>query len=177
MQDNSKCLPQRIMISRDGVHAIKKEKPILSVIIKYIKKCVELCGIGTSGQAHSWVDLNQDSFIHSPNIQLCARYHTRLCGCNTEDNHCSSEISPEQFTRTCQHIRYVIKLRGQCRYILIKGNKCLSVKSSLKGSNTNQWERKDYSTYSSGTMDHPFREVKRISHKEKVDEANHIKTV
>jgi len=47
----------------------------------------------------------------------------------------------------------------------------------LKGSNTNQWERKDYSKNNSGTMDHPYREVKRISHKEKVDEANHIKTV
>ena len=33
----------------------------------YIKR-VELCGIGTSGQTHGWVDLSQDSFIHSPNI-------------------------------------------------------------------------------------------------------------
>lgn len=64
MQDNSKCLPQ---VSREGAHAIKKEKPILSVIIKYIKNCVELCGVGTSGQTHGWVDLIQDSFIHSPN--------------------------------------------------------------------------------------------------------------
>ena len=79
---------------------------------------------------------------------------------------------------TRPRIRYVIKFRGQCRHILIKRkNRCLSVKSSLKGSNTNQWERKDYSTNSSGTMDHPHIEAERISHKEKVDDVNHIKTV
>ena len=95
-----------------------------------------------------------------------------------EHNHCSNDTLLEQLTMTRQHIRYVIKFRGQCRHILIeRKNKCLSVQSSFKGSNTNQWERKDYSTNSSGTIDHPYREVKRISHKEKVDEANHIKTV
>lgn len=77
-----------------------------------------------------------------------------------------------------QRIRDVIKFRGQCRHSLIKRkNKCLSVQSIFKGSNTNQWERKDYSTNSSGTIDHPYREVKKISHKEKVDKSNHIKTV
>ena len=95
-----------------------------------------------------------------------------------EHNHCSNDTLLEQLTMTRQHIRYVIKFRGQCRHILIeRKNKCLSVQSSFKGSNTNQWERKDYSTNSSGTMDHPYREVKRISHKEKVDKSNHIKTV
>ena len=34
---------------------------------KIYKICVELCGVGSSGQTHGWVDLNQDSFIHSPN--------------------------------------------------------------------------------------------------------------
>ena len=107
----------------------------------------------------------------------CVWCHTRHCSCNRQHNHCSNETSPE-FTMMHQRIRDVIKFRGQCRHSLIKRkNKCLSVQSSFKGSNTNQWERKDYSTNSSGTIDHPYREVKKISHKEKVDKSNHIKTV